>query len=210
MADHEVAFLVLPAQHVLAVADGGLLQVQGVQVHDAVHALDAGHAGHVLGLVHVRGIDDHGPGAIAGGELVGQLGAQRRRMDDAVGAGAGVLQEQIGHLIGTALHGQQAAAPAHEHIHVLQGDPRLAQQSQYGVPAIGQLIGDGPELRQLRRIVGDVFGKQALFTLEQGDLGGGGAGIDRQNFVFAHGGTSFFYSSKASPRRSDGGTPGCH
>ena len=65
VADHEVAFLVLPAQHVLAVADGGLLQVQGVQVHNAVHAPDARHAGHILGLIHVRGIDDHSPDAAA-------------------------------------------------------------------------------------------------------------------------------------------------
>ena len=61
VADHEAALLVgAPGRG--GVANGGLLEVEGVQVHVAIHPADAGHPGLVAKLVGVGRVhDERGP-----------------------------------------------------------------------------------------------------------------------------------------------------
>ena len=122
VADDEIAVLIALAQRLAGMADGGLLQVQRVQMGGAVDALDAGHAGQILELVGVGRVHDHGLRPEAAGKLVGQLGPQRRRVHHAVCAGAGVLEHHVVDLVDAALDVHKAAAAPDEHVHALQGD----------------------------------------------------------------------------------------
>ena len=73
MAYHIAALPIWFLHHVLAVPDGGFLQVQGMEVDDAVYAPDACHAGKVLKLIHIRRVYHHCFGAVGLCKFIGQL-----------------------------------------------------------------------------------------------------------------------------------------
>ena len=162
-------------------ADRGLLEVQGVQMGGAVDALDAGHAGQILKLVGIRGIDDHGLRPEVPGELIGKLGAQGRRVHHAVCAGARMLKDHLVDVVNAALDIHKAAAPADKHVHPLKGDLVFLEELQDHVPAVRELGGHVGIFGKLRRVMGDIFGEEAFIILKQCDFCGSGTGIDRKN-----------------------------
>ena len=155
-------------------------------MHIAVHALDTGHAGQRLQLVHVGGVDHEHRAADLVRELLGDLGTQLSGVLNAVGAANSVIQHDLVHAVHAAFHGQQAAAAAHNGGNAVQGHAALSQQGADGLFTVGQLIADTGVLGQLVGIVSHVGGEQLGLALVDGDLGGGGAGIDGQNLVLAH------------------------
>ena len=106
VADDEVAVLIGTAEGG-RVADGHLLEVERMQVHVAVHAVDAGHPGGPAELVGVGRVDHKGAAAVGLGKAAGQRGAKVCRVRHAVGAADGVLEDEVGNLVDAALHGQR-------------------------------------------------------------------------------------------------------
>lgn len=101
-------------------------------------------------------------------------------------APAGVLQHLGVDGIGAAGAGIQTAAAAHESVAGGQVHALLLADGQDGLHPVVQLIGHGGVLRQLVGVMGDVLLEHFGFALEHRDLGGRGAGIDRQYSVFCH------------------------
>ena len=176
VADDEVAVLIGTAEGG-RVADGRLLEVERMQVHVAVHAVDAGHPGGPAELVGVGRVDHKGAAAVGLGKAAGQRGAKVCRVRHAVGAADGVLEDEVGNLVDAALHGQQAATAADEGLHVREVDTLLGKDAGDGLGTERQLLRQRGEARQLLRAVADGLGEDALLAVKQGDLGGGGAGV---------------------------------
>ena len=73
MAYHIAALPVWFPHHVFAVPDSCFLQIQGMEVDDAVYAPDACHAGKLLKLIHIRRIYHHCFCTVCLGKFMGQL-----------------------------------------------------------------------------------------------------------------------------------------
>ena len=154
-----------------------------MQVRVAVDALDAGHAGVVAELVGIGRVDDEGGLADLDGERVGELAAELRGVLDAVGAAVGMVEQDVVHLVGTAHHGEQAAAASNERVDGVERDAVLLEDLEDQVAAVGHLVGDALELGELGRLVGDVLGEHLGLTIEHAYLGGGRARVDYHDAI---------------------------
>ena len=213
---HDEAAVLIAAAERRGVADGRLLEVERVQVHAAVHALHAGHAREVAELVGVGRVDHEG-GLAAGRlrKLVGELRAELRGVLDAVGAVVGVAQHDLVHRVGAARRGEQAAAAPDEGVDAREVDAVGVEHLADGVAAVGHLLGDAAELRELVGGVRDVLGEDLGLPVEQAHLGGGGAGVDHEHAIVLLGHASppapgrARSSSRRCPRSRRRGRSGC-
>ena len=89
-----------------------------------------------------------------------------------------MLEDEVGDLVDATLHGQKTAAAANEGLHARKVHALLGENVGDGLGAKRQLFGQRGEARQLLRAVADGLGEDALLAVKQGDLGGGGAGVD--------------------------------
>ena len=85
-------------------------------------------------------------------------------------------------LVGARLDGGEQAAPGDDAGEGLQGHAVLFQRRDDQVPAELILVGHTVEGSELLGRMSDGFGKEGRFVLEHRDLGGGGAGIQDQQF----------------------------
>ena len=139
----DIALRLIALPLAFGVAQGGLLEVQGVEMDVPVNALDAGDTGQVAELVGVRGVHHKGGFPILCGKLVSQLAPQVGGMLHPVGPPAGMVQQGVPYPVDAPLHGHQPAAPAHKGVRGGKVDVVLFQQVGDGLPAVGELVADG-------------------------------------------------------------------
>ena len=83
-------------------------------MHVAIHPADAGHPGLVAKLVGVGRVHDERGLPGASREGAGYLGAELRRVLDAVGPARGVVKKHVVDLVGPAGKREEPAAAADE------------------------------------------------------------------------------------------------
>ena len=180
VADHEAALLV-GAPGGGGVANGGLLEVEGVQVHVAIHPADAGHPGLVAKLIGIGRVHDERGPPDAPRKGAGYLGAELSRVLDAVGPTCGVVKKHVVDLVGAAGKRQEPAAAADEgvdrrELHAVFGKSLLDEPH-----AVRELVRHTRELRELGGLMGDVHGEDGPLAVKEADLGGGRAGVDHEH-----------------------------
>ena len=143
--------------------------------------MQAGDPGHVLELVGIGGVDDESPLAILAGKFLGDLAAQGSGVVAAAAFGVG--QHGLVDLVSPAGAGVQTAAAAHKGVTAGQVYPLLGADGQNGVYPVIQLVGHRSVLGQIDSLMDHVLFKDLLVALEQGDLGGGRAGINCENLI---------------------------
>ena len=119
MANNEVA-LIIGATELCRMADGGLFEIKGVQVHVSIHALNARHTCEVAQLVGIGRIHHKGGLATFHGKFVGNLGSQLRRVPNAIRTDAGMLEHNLVDGIRTTGQRKQATAATDKCIKVLE------------------------------------------------------------------------------------------
>ena len=98
--------------------------------------------------------------------------------------GGGVPHKTLVNFHDAGSLGVGTAAPAHEYVHVSGGHVVAAQKIQKHLLAHRHLVVGGGVLQQHRGVVEDALSKNVFFVLKVAYLGGGGAGIDDQQFGF--------------------------
>ena len=129
MTDNIPAILILPALGD-TVANGGFLQIEGVQVYMTVNVLDPGETGAEGQLVRIGRIYHKAGFPVWLRQRIGNEGTQLSRMLHAIRAPAGVIQQQSVHGVGSAFYAEQPSAPADKGICGTEIDPGLFQSVQ--------------------------------------------------------------------------------
>ena len=181
VADDEVQVLILLA-HLLGVALGHGLLVQGVELADPLDQGMAGIAGNGLQLVHHGGVGNEGGDAQLVADLPGDEAAQIAGVLT-LDACYAVGQQGIGGGVGAATNGLYQAAPGADggellHVEVVFGQGLLHQLL---TPPL--LVGNGGELCDLLGGMTQGFVKEQGVVFKHADLGRGGAGVDNKNVI---------------------------
>ena len=181
VTDDEIQFFVGFSQG-FGVNGCDALLVKYVGLGPAVKPGNAGGPGVVPQLVHVGGVCGVHAAAVFPAQLPGQHDPQLGGVVAAAHVRSGVLHQLPVDLHDPGTLRIGAAAPAHEHIDILRGNPPAAQKFLDDAAAHGQLVVGGGVLQQHRGIVEDALGEAVYFVFEVAYLGGGGAGVDDEHF----------------------------
>ena len=191
VADDEIAFFI-GFSHGFCVDCPNALLVQHMGLGTAVQPRNAGGAGIVAQLVHIGGIDGVHFSAVLPAQRIGQHHPQLCRVIAAAYPGGGVGNQGFVNFHDPRLLGIGAAAPPHKGIHVLHGKAVFLHEILNDGTAQGNLVVDRGIAQQLRGIVKNALGVNVFFVFKIAHLGGGGAGVDDQHFIwFFHGKFSF-------------------
>ena len=163
--------------------DGGnALLVQHMGLSPAVKPGNARQPGVVAKLVHIGGIHGVHGLAVPLAQFIGQHNAQLCRVIGAALVRGGIFYQFPVDFHDPGSLGIGAAAPAYEYVHVRRGHAVMRQKIHNHLHPHGQLIVGGGIFQQLRGIVEDGLGVDVFLVLKIAHLGGGGAGVDYQQF----------------------------
>ena len=181
MADDEIQLLVLLA-HLLGIALGHGLLVQGVELADSLDQGMAGIAGNGLHLVHHGGIGNEGGDAQLVADLPGDETAQVAGMLT-LDACYAIGQQGIGGGVGAATNGLYKAAPGADGRELLHVEVVLGQGLLHQLLTPAFLVGNGGKFCDLLGGMTQGLVKEQGVIFKHADLGRGGAGVDNKNVI---------------------------
>ena len=180
----EVQVLVIPPD-ALGVGPGHGPVVEGLVGRYPGHIRQAGVEGQGVKLAGAGHVHGEGRGAGALRHIIGDLAAQGAGVD-AVLPGADLGEHILVDAVGTALHRRGGAAPGDDGVQVRDGNVVL-RQKVLNIPAAKAVLGKNPVgVLQILQRVGDGLLQKAGLVLIEGDLGGGGAKVNGENFQRRH------------------------
>ena len=158
------------------------LGIQHMGVGCAVEAADTGEARVVAVFIHVGRIQCIGRLMIVLRKPPGQHDAQLCGVFAAADSGFGIVIKLLVDDRDAAGLGAGAAAAADKHIDIGGVYPFFLQHIQDHLVTERHLAVHVGELQQNRRVMELAFLEQFLFVYKEADFGGGGTGIDDQDF----------------------------
>ena len=171
----------------LAVAPCDRLLVEAMEYSVPLDPGKASDLCYLLTLIDDNGVSDEIGLAILLSELTSENAAKAGSVAESGGKMLKVIQELIVDGIGSAAHGLYDTAPADESINGCNVDIVFLEQIPDELHTHRSLIDDVRILTEFLGRMADGTLIDAVFAVENSDLGGGGAGVDHKNAIFLHG-----------------------